>query len=759
MYRQPENNNRVKYMRNRFEKLDSDKNKNEFKQNNCNDSKINNNDDNRRVEKSESIEEDTDLGLTRQLSDPSKRGCIKRTPAFRKEKQREANNRQSELSFATKLSMFEETDGSSERAEAKKKLASSLSLIMNRAENAGQKRSSLSPKRLKNDNSRLVSPSDVKVTQIQANKSTLYTIRSPPSPLSEIKPLINNGNDRNQLLRDDNYKSDFSSPKQTYKTDLQVQKVTQSSSKNPKSSPQRHLSSYEPENDAEKLINGSNFGSKNFMDDDVGSKKIKSSPRRNPSSYEFESDTEKSLVTNSNFGSKNPRLSPRKNQSSYELEKAVEKIMSSSYGSKNLNDDLKNSKSSPRNNKTELDSKLRVRKNLELNKNTEKQIHKPEAQKSVLLSSKNSKLNVRKLSSTHENIENRSKDPTKSRARKSFELDAEIEKIILDSSSEKTDSKLNFSTSPDFKFLSQKEIEPIGAKVSNFSKRSLSDLNFESLKKNQPVKTRENKSRYLDNDSFANTRKTSVSFIREMLENETNNDFELKLSEENLETKKIPEYAQVNKPKRKQLEITDNLTDTLKAALKQPLPIGPPPKKPPRTFAHTPRNNGEKPQKIELKSEFSDKLNELVSSHKKEPEVKTKIKSDPKLMLQKLENALLSNRIRSPKLPKKLKNPVENGAKAQNLMPSNDYTTEPQKNNVLPNCLASLNCSTARQSYSQVPTLDSKSTFFVPNSREEPIYAEPFEYQVKESPESSSKFSTISRSVHYLVRIFLQCVS
>lgn len=39
-------------------------------------------------------------------------------------------------------------------------------------------------------------------------------------------------------------------------------------------------------------------------------------------------------------------------------------------------------------------------------------------------------------------------------------------------------------------------------------------------------------------------------------------------------------------------EIFDNkLTDTLKAALKAPLPSGPPPKKPPRTFAHSPVTN------------------------------------------------------------------------------------------------------------------------------------------------------------------------
>lgn len=88
---------------------------------------------------------------------------------------------------------------------------------------------------------------------------------------------------------------------------------------------------------------------------------------------------------------------------------------------------------------------------------------------------------------------------------------------------------------------------------------------------------------------FAQTRAIGASFLKEMLDNKTNNDFEKKISEENLEVKKIPEYAEVKKPKKD--HAMESLTDTLKAALKQPLPVGPPPKKPPRTFAHVPQGS------------------------------------------------------------------------------------------------------------------------------------------------------------------------
>lgn len=103
------------------------------------------------------------------------------------------------------------------------------------------------------------------------------------------------------------------------------------------------------------------------------------------------------------------------------------------------------------------------------------------------------------------------------------------------------------------------------------------------------------------------------------------------------------------------------LTDTLKAALRAPLPIGPPPKKPPRTFAHntpSPDNAGENnismpsatttsaieaesnknlPQHVKVTKSVSEKTN-IEKSIKP-----VRSKTESQIMLRKLESVLLSH--------------------------------------------------------------------------------------------------------------------
>lgn len=264
------------------------------------------------------------------------------------------------------------------------------------------------------------------------------------------------------------------------------------------------------------------------------------------------------------------------------------------------------------------------------------------------------------------------------------------------------------------------------------------------------------------------------------------------LSNNDLETTKeitplVPAYAQVVKHKKPEPQGTDVLTDTLKAALKQPLPTGPPPKKPPRTFAHTPNSkSSQKNESSPSTSLFCEKLNESLKIKTPEPEKKaTKTKSDPKLMLQKLENALLNNKLRSPKFSRKNKNTeTSNSTSSSNsnlkvlpLTQPNIYTSDSPQKNIFPNCLPSLNCAysknTSTNSYTKVPSPQmgknvAMSTFFTDwNQRksQEPIYAEPFQYQVKEDSGNPGKIvveelspgrtDTLSSSVHYLVRNFL----
>lgn len=98
------------------------------------------------------------------------------------------------------------------------------------------------------------------------------------------------------------------------------------------------------------------------------------------------------------------------------------------------------------------------------------------------------------------------------------------------------------------------------------------------------------------------------------------------------------------------------LTDTLKAALKAPLPSGPPPKKPPRTFAHntsSPDSAGENTfmpsatttSAIEEVSNLSQHINITKNASEKENVEKivkpVRSKTESQIMLKKLESVLL----------------------------------------------------------------------------------------------------------------------
>ncbi|CAH1395101.1 unnamed protein product [Nezara viridula] len=94
----------------------------------------------------------------------------------------------------------------------------------------------------------------------------------------------------------------------------------------------------------------------------------------------------------------------------------------------------------------------------------------------------------------------------------------------------------------------------------------------------------------------------------------------------------------------------DSLTDTLKKALKNPLPVGPAPKKPPRTFAHA----GNSPESLipdnSDKKTVITKLSDSLLLNKNGNSVPSvalprRSKTDPHIMLKKLESALLTNQI------------------------------------------------------------------------------------------------------------------
>lgn len=93
------------------------------------------------------------------------------------------------------------------------------------------------------------------------------------------------------------------------------------------------------------------------------------------------------------------------------------------------------------------------------------------------------------------------------------------------------------------------------------------------------------------------------------------------------------------------------LTDTLKAALKAPLPSGPPPKKPPRTFAHnTPPPNNAGQHSVSLPSATEPVSNKdslehvkFTSSASKKTVKPVRSKTESQIMLKKLERVLLNH--------------------------------------------------------------------------------------------------------------------
>ncbi|KAF5308702.1 hypothetical protein FQR65_LT06063 [Abscondita terminalis] len=226
----------------------------------------------------------------------------------------------------------------------------------------------------------------------------------------------------------------------------------------------------------------------------------------------------------------------------------------------------------------------------------------------------------------------------------------------------------------------------------------------------------------------------------------------LKISESHSKNIKTNVHA-----KKEIIDIT--LTDTLKNALKKPLPKGPAPKKPPRTFLHSTNNNI---KLTHLTPDFTKKLN--LELQKNVPSVTKKTKSDPKYMLDKLENVLRNKGVLRKNLKTDLSEDESDNDKfiVRDLptIPAFQSTSSPEvspKFNL--SCLPSLSCSNSEYAAVKEPN----SSFFV-DCKEEPVYAEPFEYQLdveqrnchgnngaieNVAGESASGRATIRRSVHY----------
>ncbi|XP_060528644.1 uncharacterized protein LOC132703415 isoform X2 [Cylas formicarius] len=100
----------------------------------------------------------------------------------------------------------------------------------------------------------------------------------------------------------------------------------------------------------------------------------------------------------------------------------------------------------------------------------------------------------------------------------------------------------------------------------------------------------------------------------------------------------------------RETDLSAGLTNSLKSALAKPLPCGPAPKKPPRTFQHplglVSPNNSQKNTTFLLEKTNEEKIVNSKIVANQIPVPKKLEKSDPKYMLNKLENALKNNKLR-----------------------------------------------------------------------------------------------------------------
>lgn len=190
-----------------------------------------------------------------------------------------------------------------------------------------------------------------------------------------------------------------------------------------------------------------------------------------------------------------------------------------------------------------------------------------------------------------------------------------------------------------------------------------------------------------------------------------------------------------------------NGSDTIKNALKRPLPPGPAPKKPPRTFQHSPQSQSKcdtlpvsksdpNIASLKLDKEFTNRLNLSMEKKLQSPQ---KAKKDPKYMLEKLENALKNNKIKLRRQAKLDYNSEDEDINVKNVTKSLCNSPQLKRTNHTPNqmfgnCLPSLSCS--KNTYARIK--EPNSSFFVSSVNDEPVYAEPFQYDTVAPPSENN---------------------
>lgn len=236
-------------------------------------------------------------------------------------------------------------------------------------------------------------------------------------------------------------------------------------------------------------------------------------------------------------------------------------------------------------------------------------------------------------------------------------------------------------------------------------KRSNTDIN---LLKNSELKKLEDNN--VNKDRVNTVKSTLISRQTNLLAQNQN-----KFNKNEVNDKILAQYSVVNKRSaKKDEEVADckeskdhelKWTDSIKLALNSPLPKGPPPKKPPRTFLHTQNLKDYSPNQSQ---------NEMKSCKPSDDNPKLKLK------LEKLEKIVRTHDIRTTVPRQNFKDELERKlnkipeTKEQRLLPNSP--SEKENSQTIQSCLQSLNCASGKgcvNSNAYEKLLEKQSEFFV----------------------------------------------
>lgn len=194
---------------------------------------------------------------------------------------------------------------------------------------------------------------------------------------------------------------------------------------------------------------------------------------------------------------------------------------------------------------------------------------------------------------------------------------------------------------------------------------------------------------------------------------------------------------------------SNSLQETFKDALKKPLPAGPAPSKPPRTFLYSPDKDNKFIENCSVKT-INNKPPILSKGTLINKAASKFLKGDPKYMLDKLETALKNNKM---KFKRQERFDLSFTSEDEHESGSPKFNTKSNSKLMEPNC--SVNLAFEDKSEDTGSILLNGITTFKPDENKtgkkwEPIYAEPFHHDKIENKGKIERTDTKRNSLYYL---------